>query len=271
MFGYILANRKALSKEERKRYDEAYCGLCRVLGIKAGKTGRACLSYDMTFLSILLSSLYNFPEQQGTCSCPTRPLKKRRCVVNEALDYAADMNIVLSYYQALDDWKDDKKKSAKNKSEALAKYLPEIHKKWPRQYSAIEEKLAVLGRMENANELNPDLPSNCFGELLGEIFAFREDEYYAPLKAMGAALGRFVYLLDAVNDLKADIKKQLYNPLVAQTQQDFTILLTIMMAECSEACDKLPIEKDSGIIRNVLYSGVWQKYRHPLHTEKEAK
>jgi hypothetical protein len=79
---------------------------------------------------------------------------------------------------------------------------------------------------------------------------------------MGAALGRFIYLLDASNDLRADIKKQRYNPLVAQTQRDFTPLLTMMMAECTAAFDKLPITRDSGVLRNVLYSGVWQSYRH---------
>jgi hypothetical protein len=261
MFGTIRANRKALSAEERRSYDGTYCGLCRVLGNKAGTLGRSCLSYDMTFLSILLSSLYNLPEQQEACSCAVNPLKKRFCVSNGALDYAADMNIVLSYYQALDDWQDDRKKSAKQKSEALAKYLPEINKKWPRQCRVIEEKLKILGKMENANELNPDLPSNCFGELLGEVFAFRDDEYSALLKTMGAALGRFVYLLDAVNDRKADIHKQRYNPLVSQINTDFTQLLMMMMAECMSTFNQLPVKRDSGILHNVLYSGVWQGYR----------
>jgi hypothetical protein len=172
------------------------------------------------------------------------------------------MNITLSYYQALDDWNDDKNTGAKNRSEALAQYLPAIRERWKRQCKVIGERLKELGEMERANELNPDLPMNCFGELLGEIFVWRGDDAYSvPLKAMGAALGRFIYLLDACNDLKADIKKQRYNPLVAQRSQDFTPLLTMMMAECTAAFDTLPINRDGGILRNVLYSGVWQNYR----------
>jgi hypothetical protein len=281
MFGYVRANRKALSPEERRRYDGAYCGLCRELGRRAGALGRSCLSYDMTFLSMLLSSLYELPEQQENCKCAARPLLSHAYTVNEALAYAADMNLVLAYYQALDDWNDDRTKKAKHKSEALAQYLPAIGEKWPRQCGVIKEKLKALGEMESANELNPDIPGNCFGELLGEIFVWREDEYSAPLKAMGAALGRFIYLLDACNDLRSDIKKQRYNPLVAQRSQDFTPLLTMMMAECTAAFDQLPINRDSGILRNVLYSGVWQSYRHPsqdraagkdaVHTEKAEK
>jgi hypothetical protein len=261
MFGIIKANRKALSPEELKRYDMTYCGLCRALSVKAGALGRSCLSYDMTFLSMLLSSLYNLDEQQEKYVCVTRPLIPHPCLVSEALSYSADMNIALSYYQALDDWNDDRKKGAKRRSEALKKYLPEIRIKWPRQCRVIEEKMKELGEIEHANELNPDLPINCFGELLGTIFIWREDEYSAPLKAMGAALGRFIYLLDACNDLRVDIKKQRYNPLVAEMNRDFTPLLTMMMAECTAAFDRLPINRDIGILRNILYSGVWQSYR----------
>jgi hypothetical protein len=269
VFGTVRANRKALSPEERKRYDGAYCGLCSELATKAGALGRSCLSYDMAFLSILLSSAYNLDEQQKNCVCAFRPIP-HPCIANEALSYCADMNIILAYYQALDDWKDDGRKSAKQKSEALAAYLPAINEKWPRQCLVIKEKLKDLGAMEKANELNPDLPMNCFGELLGEIFLWPPgsvftgsgpDEHAAPLKAMGAALGRFIYLLDACNDLRRDIKKQRYNPLVAQGSGDFTPLLTMMMAECTAAFDRLSVNRDSGILRNVLYSGVWQSYR----------
>jgi hypothetical protein len=232
-----------------------------MLSLKAGALGRSCLSYDMTFLSVLLSSLYNLDEQQENCGCAARPLLSRPCLMNEALSYSADMNMMLSYYQALDDWNDDRKKKAQRKSEALAAYLPGISARWPRQCRAAEEKIKELGEMERANELNPDLPINCFGELLGTIFVWHEDEYSAPLGAAGAALGRFIYLLDACNDLRQDIKKQRYNPLIAEMDRDPAQLLTMMMAECTAAFDRLPISRDSGILRNVLYSGVWQSYR----------
>jgi hypothetical protein len=278
VFGTVRANRKALSPEERKRYDGTYCGLCRELGVKAGALGRSCLSYDMTFLSMLLSSLYKLDEQQKNCVCAFRPIP-HPCIANEAVSYCADMNLFLTYYQALDDWKDDRKRSAKQKSAVLAKYLPEISEKWPRQCRVVQEKLKHLSEMEKVNELNPDLPMNCFGELLGEIFLWSPGadtgsgfgEYAAPLKVMGAALGRFIYLLDACNDLHGDIKKQRYNPLVSQLNTDFTPLLTMMMAECTAAFDKLPISRDSGILRNVLYSGVWQSYRHPSHKGQAEK
>jgi hypothetical protein len=261
MFGYIVADHKTLEAEGKQRYRQYYCGLCRQLESQYGRLGRATLTYDMTFLAILLSSLYEPEETQGSLRCLHHPLKRRPYVETAATAYAADMNIILSYYQYLDDAGDENSLLAKQKSKLLEKFQPRIKEKNPQQYMAIADSLQRLGKMERANELNPDLPANCFGELMGSVFVWREDEYADALWRMGASLGRFIYLLDAVNDLKTDIKKQRYNPLIAQTDTDFTPMLTIMMSECAAEFEKLPIRRDHQILQNILYSGVWQKYR----------
>lgn len=261
MFGYIAANQKALTKEERVRYGDYYCGLCRQLNTQYGSIGRASLTYDMTFLAILLSSLYELVETSGARRCIMRPVKPCSYVITPATAYAADMNIILSYYQCLDDWKDDHNLKAKEKSRLLEKFLPQIREKYPDQYAAITEALSVLGEMERANELNPDLPANRFGDLMGALFLWRHDDYADTLWRMGAALGRFIYLLDAVNDLRSDIKRQRYNPLMTQRQADFAPVLVMVMAECTAEFEKLPIARDRHILQNHLYSGVWLKYR----------
>ena len=58
MFGYVIPNQAALSPEAQARYRTAYCGLCRRIGALHGLRGRLTLSYDLTFLNLLLSSLY---------------------------------------------------------------------------------------------------------------------------------------------------------------------------------------------------------------------
>ena len=114
--------------------------------------------------------------------------------------------------------------------------------------------------MERLNELNPDLPANCFGNIMGELFVREEDEYADTLRRLGAALGRFIYIMDAVCDLRADIKKERYNPLVSMTDTDFTPMLTLLIGECTQAFESLPIERNAVIMKNILYSGVWQQY-----------
>lgn len=262
MFGYIIPNRTALTKEEKFRYNAIYCGLCKKLGEKYGSIGRASLTYDMTFLAMLLSALYEMDEEAGEEKCPMHPLKAHAYTCSAATEYAADMNIILSYYQAMDDWNDDRNHAAHEKAKLLEKHLDSVKQSWPQTCAVMEDTLSRLGQMERVNELNPDLPTNCFGELMGELFIYRDDDSSEILRRMGAALGRYVYLLDACNDLKADIKKQRYNPLVAQMDTDFAPVLTMMMGECTDEFEKLPIQRDLNILRNVLYSGVWTRYKH---------
>lgn len=257
MFGYIGADADKLSKEDKERYRQAYCGLCHQLQKKYGGTGQLTLTYDMTFLSILLSSLYGSAENTGSWRCAKHPMTSHKYWETVCTEYAADMNILLTYYKNIDDWNDDQSLVAKKMANRLKPFMSKIKEDWPRQCNTVEQRLRQLGAMEKRNELNPDLPTNCFGHMMGELFVMEEDEYSDTLRRMGAALGRFIYLLDACNDLKSDIKKQRYNPLVAQLNTDFTPILTLMMGECTREFEKLPLKSDIDILRNILYSGVW--------------
>jgi hypothetical protein len=261
MFGYIKTQPFALTKEEKVRYKAFYCGLCDNLEKKYGTAGTMALSFDMTFLTMLLSSLYAMPETTGERRCLAHPMAKHPFVVTEATEYGADLNLFLAYYKNLDDWQDERKAAARERARKQEAYVASLRQSWPRQCEAVEKGIAQLAVMEKENELNPDLPTNCFGEMMGELFVYKEDDYAKDLRQMGAALGRFVYLLDASNDLKTDIKKELYNPLMGQMDTDFLPLLTLMMGDCTEAFERLPISQDVRILRNVLYAGVWTMYK----------
>lgn len=262
MFGYVSIDSSSLLAEEKDRYQAHYCGLCHCLGTAYGFPGRMTLTYDMTFLSILLSAVYCDTEKTGTFRCPSGPWRKCSFVVTEMTDYAADMNLVLAYYKATDDRQDDGSISAAFKEKVLADRAERAMKKWPVQSAAIRQCLKELSFMEARNELNPDLPTNCFAALMGALFALRpEDPLAGTLYQMGCALGRFIYLMDAAMDLKADIKKERYNPLIAQMDTDFTPLLTMLIGECTEAFETLPLRQDEQILRNILYAGVWTKYK----------
>ena len=260
MFGYITADSRTMQREDKARYQSVYCGLCRRLNRQYGNPGRAALTYDMTFVAILLSSLYHTEEAESFKRCGLHPLRKGAYISSAVIEYAADMNIILAYYKYLDDWNDDRNARARRKSKSLEQGRSMAKDRWPRQYTAISECMEQLGQMEKDNELNPDKPANCFGVLMGEVLVMQEDSFSAALRRMGAALGRFIYLLDASNDLKADIKKERYNPLIAQTDTNFKPMLDMLMSECTGEFEKLPLERDLPILRNVLYSGVWTRY-----------
>ena len=109
MFGYIIVNRQELKLRELDVYQSWYCGLCRQLKEKYGVRGQLTLTYDMTFLILLLSGLYEAEEETAFVRCAAHPLGKHAARSSLFTGYAADMNVLLTYYQCMDDWKDEKK------------------------------------------------------------------------------------------------------------------------------------------------------------------
>ena len=113
MFGYVNINRNELSDENKKIYQGYYCGLCQKLKEVSGRKGQMLLNYDMTFLVVLLTGLYELEDKSTDFVCALHPTKKRTARINEATEYAADMNIILSYQNFEDDWRDNRSYSKK--------------------------------------------------------------------------------------------------------------------------------------------------------------
>ena len=184
MFGYVNVNKNDLTPEQAERYHSYYCGLCRSLHKQYGFTGQVTLSYDMVFLSMLLSSLYEPLEQTGTDACIPHPVKKHTWVGNEFVDYCADMTIALSYYKLLDDWKDDHSYVSLSASKMLQSRHLAVAKKYPMQCAAIHNRLCCLSQLERENCHDLDRVSNCFGEMLAAIFDVKKDMWSVPLQGL---------------------------------------------------------------------------------------
>ena len=269
MFGYININQKELSEESREAYQSYYCGLCRRLKTNCGAKGQMLLNYDMTFLIVLLTGLYELENQSSDILCALHPTKKRRVWLNEATDYAAAMNLILAYHNLIDDWKDDRAYSKKAFAKMLDKDYHKVMEQYPRQVKAVEEYMKKTEELEKRQEKNLDLAAGLSGEMLAEIFCWKEDEWAEELRTMGFYMGKFIYLMDAFEDYDADVKKNAYNPLVfmeKEQEQDrdtwCKLLLTSMMSECAKSFERLPILLHADILRNVLYSGVWTRYEY---------
>lgn len=265
MFGYVTANWKELDQSQQQRYGAVYCGICRQIRDRSGQLARLGLSYDMAFLALLLMSLYEPREQQGKNACALHPIKRRPWVENEYVQYAADMNVALSYYNFLDDWQDDGKRSAKAMATVLEKHLPPIESRWPRQCQAIRECIGALSRLEKENCPNPDQPAGVFGTLMASLLACKQDLWQEDLEKMGFALGRFIYLLDAGLDYDRDKRRGKYNPFLARgDEKNWQVLeeyLVLAMARCTQSYERLPLVQDKALLDNILYSGVWVNYR----------
>lgn len=237
------------------------------------------LSYDMAFLVLFLTSLYETPTKELQSHCPLHPVKKIPILQNEISEYGAKMNILLVYFKCEDDWKDDKSLKGIAGMHLFRKKAKELCKEYKRQAQVIQKQLKALASYEEKQEENLDLAAGAFGKLMAELFVYKEDMWEQELRNFGFYLGKFIYIMDAYDDLEEDLKTGSYNPLKAvkknsKDDNDYenTVqqILVMMMAEATAAFEKLPILWDSEILRNILYSGVWAKY-NKKQKEKQEK
>jgi hypothetical protein len=262
MFGYVVCNKKELSKEEVDRYQSVYCGLCKTLESKYGQLSRMSLNYDMTFLILLFSSLYEPHEETEEFRCGIHPLHKRVEVVNKYTDYAADMTVALAYHKSLDDWQDEHRKLSRKYAQMIEADYIKVKSHYPRQCSAIEKGISELNKIEKLSYSLADEAINCFGRLMAELFVVEDDFWSNSLRSFGYSLGRFIYLMDATIDYNKDKKTGNYNPLnsMGKKPDEMEKILTMIIGEATAEFEKLPLVQDSHILKNILYGGVWQQY-----------
>ena len=262
MFGYVNAYKDLLRVCDYNVFRGYYCGLCKQLGKNFNQLVRFGLSYDMTFLAILISSLDNCKIELKYQNCIAHPISKRPVIKgDEGILYSADMSVILTYMKLKDDWQDEHS----FKSLARIAYLfpmKKCAKKYPEQYRCIRENLLKLSRLENNNCKNLDEVADCFGKLLEGIFNINNNKALAWL---GYHIGRFIYIADAYNDIEKDIKNNSYNPFVAMygkdlKKDDFKAMvvssLEFTLSEISNAYNLLDIKKNKELLDNIIYLGL---------------
>ena len=266
MFGYVITNAEALPKERQARFRAFYCGLCRQLRKKYGLSGAATLSFDMTFLALLLNALYEPGETLGQERCAIHPVKTHDYIDTAPLEYVADMNVALAYHKCQDDWLDDRRLISAAEAKLLKRAYQGVSERYPGRCAAIEGWLDEIHAIEKAELQEIDPPVNATGRALGALFVWRDDDPWAEtLREIGDGLGRFIYLMDAYDDLPEDVRKGRYNPLKHYSaREDYETMcrsaLTMAVADATRAFELLPVVQDVDILRNILYSGVWTKY-----------
>lgn len=275
MFGYVIPNQATLDDEAKARYRTAYCGLCRRIGALHGLRGRLTLSYDLTFLDLLLSSLYEGESEcvTGSGHCPIRKINWRH---SGPTDYCADMSVALHYYNAADKWNDDHSLLGLGFEKLLDSPAQTAAQRWPRQCNAIRTCLDRLAQLETEGSEDLDAVAGCFGDLMAELFDYKQDHWSPELRSIGFHLGKFIYLLDAYDDLARDEKKGAYNPLRTLSRQpgyeeEMREIFELLLARCARSFERLPCVEDADLLRNILYSGVWLKYNCKQAKEAQKK
>ncbi len=272
MFGYLVAKTELLDEEQQLRYKSCYCGLCRSLRERHGQISRMSLNFDMTFLVLLLGSLYEPEEQRDVQKCIAHPIEARPWWRTEFTDYAADMNVALAYLKCMDDWQDDSNPIALAEAKLLKSAFKKIKAQYPRQCDAMEVSIRALGQVEQARDESPDRAADCFALMMGELFVPKEDRWSPNLRYTGQMLGRFIYIMDACMDLESDTLFERFNPFRRyyglDNEQRFRDILKMLLGDCVREFDRLPLVQDAEILKNVLCAGLWTEFDKKYSSKK---
>ena len=215
MFGYVRPPLEILPQEEAERFRRAYCGLCHTLGERYGPAARMILNYDFTYLAILLSD----PEEAAPCRrrCVSSPVRLRAYQpATAALELAADESVILAYWQ-LRDGVEDHAWAAGLKYRAGARLLESAYRKAaafrPAFDQAVRRQLQMLSALEKEKDPSMDKAADTFAVLLSSAAeGVEEPVRRRVLEQILYHLGRWVYLIDAADDLKKDAESGNYNP-----------------------------------------------------------
>ncbi len=261
MFGYIRPMECELKVREMETYRAYYCGLCRSVRACSGTLAPLLLSYDCTFLGLLLDSLYADHAAFKRVRCIHRATERNRLAVVSSpyLDYAADVQTLLFYLKCRDDWQDERRLDK-------GALLPLLHganrRSAGRQQdlaARIAERLSALSRLENAKCGESDRVADIFGRLMEDVIrAAPIAEQDAPVLGwMFYNLGRFIYLIDAWDDRKKDEKGKRYNPflITPHSAEDVRFLLSKSLEEAGKAYDLLSPKRNAALLENILKLG----------------
>ncbi|MBF1044827.1 MAG: hypothetical protein HXL22_02225 [Peptostreptococcus sp.] len=277
MFGYVRINKMDLTFREYEHYKAYYCGLCKYLKRNHTELSRMTINYDITFLIVLLSSIYQPSAQVFHEKCIVDPVKKKKHIINEITEYAASMNILLAYYKLEDDVNDEGDIKSRLVRRAYRKSFKTAYDKYPQKADFIKACLGELRSLEEDQSTSIDQTSNCFARLLEEIFDYKDDEYRDRLRKVGFNIGKYIYIMDAYEDLDQDLEKGRYNPFSSYKDDREGLkvkvdkLIGMTLARLEEAILNLDIKVNKSIIDNIIYSGVYLRYKGLINGADKKK
>ena len=223
MFGYVRPAYGELRVREHELYRAAYCGLCRSMGKCTGCASQMTLSYDLVFLALVRYALTGDSVKIRAGRCAAHPLKKRPYLVHtDSLAYSAGASAVLTLGKLRDDTCDERG-WRRLTAQVLLPFARHAAKRADLQdlESVVQGELSVLARLESERCSDIDKVADCFGRLLGEVVSYGLDGAEARIAyEMGKYTGRFIYIIDAADDMDEDAKRGRYNPFLCAYGED---------------------------------------------------
>lgn len=264
MFGYVKAYKDEMRVKEYDAFRSYYCGLCKTLKHEYGFSARLGLNYDSVFLALLLSSVTQIPLTCTAQRCIVSPFKKKPIAdTNPCLSYSAGVMVILALLKLEDDVRDEKSVKSLFCLLALWRARRRVLKQYKPLYVQCKEQIKALSRMEQEQCASIDALADTFGTMMQHVFTpdlIEDQNSRRILGHMGYLLGRFIYILDAYEDIEQDKKKHRFNVFLAQQtspdKEALRNLLTLTLSNVASSYELLSLTLNKPILDNILYLGL---------------
>lgn len=294
MFGYVLPLKEELKVHQLNTFKSYYCGLCCHIKEDFGQLPRMVLNYDLVAMGMLLDGLSPDQAYLQKKNCIVHPATKKPVIIrNKALQYTASMNVALVYYKLLDDIQDDHNL----KSEALAKLLVPYKVKFKPEIRKINRMIAfhlkeLYALEQSKNFQSIDEVCHPFSLIVGKIlqaypYSLAQDspQLREKLFNFGYALGKWIYMIDALDDLEKDMAKGRFNPinhlynrdhlsydiLINKVRDSISFTLLNCGYNCRTLLDDLPLKRHKAILQNIISLGMMDRYNKILSPCQKCK
>lgn len=277
MFGFIRPMRSELKVRELERFQAVYCGLCHCIRKRYGLMQTMLLSYDCTYLALVLDA------SRPSCEnckkrCIVHPFRRRSCAgESDGIRHAAAVSVILNYHRLGDTAADEtgwKRWAAKCLRFVLRRGYRKAKAENELFDQLAQQGLGQLAQLERDRIDSLDIPADAFaGILRAAIPQDREDSRI--LSEMFYHTGRWIYLIDACDDLEKDFGTGNYNPVryryglarpdLTEVKEQLNRVLMQMLADSYRAFVLLDLKRDSGIIENILCWGLPEVTRQVLN------
>ena len=264
MFGYVVIDKPNILIKDYQTYRSYYCGLCKAIGKRSGQLMRFTLNYDIVLLALLA---YNYEDKDPVFKkghCPTHPVRKVDYVERtEILDRIADVNTILGYYKVEDDVIDEGRH--RGIKSALKGYYKKAAKRLPTFSQAVEKGYAEIREREKRGE-SLDALGEAFGQMLMHAGDAVTEKCDAHLRKLLFYIGKWIYGIDAVDDLKKDAEKQNFNPFLRnvlfsddtfkEIEEEARRYLYDCIDRIKTSYNAMKITVSEGALSNVIYLGL---------------
>ncbi len=268
MFGYLKPDNPYLYLKDETLYKALYCGICKSIGKICGQIPRFTLSYDMAFMSAITHNILGKDVKINKERCIAHQIKKRPIAEPDEISLMLGaVNVILAYYKIKDDINDESKGASK--SFIIKKGYKKAKKLYPNVDKIVQDGYNRLINYEKQNLDSVDVVCDAFAKMLeeisSEIFKEKTTEY---TRNLFYAIGKWIYLIDALDDYDKDVKKNnfnvlynayksdSFNELISNFKTEICFIFNTIFAQISENFKNIKMTYNTDLVINILTRGV---------------